>query len=293
MKKAGYVGLIGKPNVGKSTLINKYIGEHICITSNKPQTTRERIFAIYNSENIQIIFQDLPGFLQPKNSLQQKMITEINDGLKDSDIVLFMIDQKDFPQDYEDLFELLKDKKNIFMVLNKIDESDLGKKIWKKIAEEKGWDFSAISATTGKGVDFLKEKIIAQIPEVEEFYYNQEYMTDRSERFIVKEYIRETALSVLKDEIPHEIYIDIDSMKEEEKIIRIEGTIYVARETQKGIVVGKGGSLIKKLSQRTRIKLEEFFQKQIFIRLQVKVSKKWFNDPTIIEKMKKDIGSWN
>lgn len=293
MKKAGYVGLIGKPNVGKSTLINRYIGEHICITSNKPQTTRERIFAIYNEKDIQIIFQDLPGYLEPKNSLQEKMVTEVHDGLKDSDVILLMVDQKDLPEDYSDLFEVISDKKNVFMVLNKIDVSTEGKDEWKTIADKQGWDFSAISASTGKGVGELKEKIISRMPEVEDFYYNQEYMTDRSERFIVKEYIRETALSILKDEIPHEIYIDIDSMKEDEKIIRIEGTIFVARDSQKGIVVGKGGNQIKKISERTRKKLEEFFNKQIFIRLQVKVSKKWFNDPAIIEKMKKDIGVWN
>lgn len=293
MKKAGYVGLIGHPNVGKSTLINRFLNEHICITSKKPQTTRERIFAIYNADDIQIIFQDLPGMLSPKNQLQEKMANEVNEGIKDSDLVLIIVDIYDKKKDFEDIFNVMKNRSNVILVLNKTDISEKNIDEWSEIAEENKWDFYAVSAQTGKKCEKLLKKIISKMPETEQFFYNQDYLTDRSERFIVKEYIRESALNILKDEVPHEIYIDIDSMKEEPDIIRIEGTIYVARESQKGIVVGKGGNTIKKLSEKTRNKLEEFFRKKIFIRLQVKVSKSWLNNPDIIEKMKKDIGTWN
>ncbi|MFA5478506.1 MAG: GTPase Era [Candidatus Muiribacteriota bacterium] len=293
MKKAGYVALLGRPNVGKSTLLNSILETHLSITSPKPQTTRDRIMGIYTENDVQIIFQDLPGFLSVKNKLQQKMTEDIKDGLRDSDYIVFIIESGEKTDDYADMLDLLDKREKVLIAVNKIDVDNSKNDDWEFYAKNKNWDFIQISALQEKNVKKLLEMVINNLPEMESFFYDGDYLTNRSERFIAKEYIRESALEILHDEIPHELFVDVISMKEVKDMLHIEADIIVARDSQKIIVVGRKGDGIKRLGIKSRKKIEDFFKQKVFLKLNVKVKKNWYNDQNILSNIKQDFGVWN
>lgn len=291
MKKAAYVAFIGRPNVGKSTLLNSILKEHLCITSKKHQTTREKILGIDTYDDFQFVYQDLPGYINPHNELQKKMKEDVENGIKDADIIIFMVEAGEKRESYSELISIVQKHPNVILVVNKIDIQNIDPG-WEELADEMGWNIITLCALNGKRVDRLKDILEEKAPEVESFYYDKDYLTDRSERFIVKEYIRETSLEIYRSEIPHELFVDVVNMIEEEDIIKIKAIIYVARNSQKGIVIGQNGKMIKKLGKESRIKLEKFFSKKIFLELNVKIKEKWFNNESILSGMKKDYGVW-
>ncbi|MFW5781978.1 MAG: GTPase Era [Candidatus Muiribacteriaceae bacterium] len=292
MKKAGYVAILGRPNVGKSTLVNNFLGQHLCITSRRPQTTREKILGIYNEDNTQIVFQDLPGFLKPDNELQRYMVMNIEDGVRDSDVILLMVEPDEDPRSYSGILDLIGGRENkVILVLNKMDIHKKRGRKWEELAEHNCWDIYRISAITSAGTAELLQKITERMPE-SEFFYDKDYITDRSERFIVKEYIREAALDILWEEVPHEIFVEVREMKRE-NILAIEAIVNVARESQKKIVIGKGGKVIKKLGTEARKRIEDFFGEKVFLGLKVRVKKKWLDDPAFLNRMNKDYGVWS
>ncbi|MFT3919777.1 GTPase Era [Cloacibacterium sp.] len=278
MHKAGFVNIVGKPNAGKSTLLNQLMGEKLAIVTQKAQTTRHRIFGIYNEEEVQIVFSDTPGVLEPKYELQEKMMDFVKDSLQDADIFLFIVDVTD----KEEPNEFLVDKLNkipvpVLLLLNKMDVSNqevLVEKVeyWHKKIEKA--EILPISALEGFNTELILPKLKSLLPENPP-YYDKEQFTDKSERFFVNETIREKILLNYDKEIPYSVEVVTELFKEKEGIIFIDSIIYVERDTQKGILIGHKGEAIKKVGTEARIDLEKFFDKKIHINLFVKVKKDW------------------
>ncbi len=278
MHKAGFVNIVGKPNAGKSTLLNKLMGEKLAIVTQKAQTTRHRIFGIYNEDDLQIVFSDTPGVLDPKYGLQEKMMDFVKDSLQDADVFLFIVDILDKTEP----FEFLVDKLNkipvpVLILVNKIDESnqeDLEKimELWHERIPKA--EILPISALKGFNTEVILPKIKSLLPENPP-YYDKDQFTDKSERFFVNETIREKILLNYEKEIPYSVEVVTEQFKEKEGIIFIDSIIYVERETQKGIIIGHKGDAIKKVGTEARIDLEQFFSKKIHLNLFVKVKKDW------------------
>ncbi len=278
MHKAGFVNIVGKPNAGKSTLLNQLMGEKLAIVTQKAQTTRHRIFGIYNEEDVQIVFSDTPGVLDPKYGLQEKMMDFVKDSLQDADVFLFIVDvtDKDEPN------EFLVDKLNkipvpVLLLLNKMDASNqeaLIEKVefWHNLIPKA--EILPISALEGFNTDIILPKLKTLLPENPP-YYDKEQFTDKSERFFVNETIREKILLNYDKEIPYSVEVVTEIFKEKEGIIFIDSIIYVERDTQKGIIIGNKGDAIKKVGTEARIDLEKFFSKKIHLNLFVKVKKDW------------------
>jgi len=275
--KSGFVSIVGKPNVGKSSLMNKLMNENISIITPKAQTTRHRIMGILNGENYQIVYSDTPGILEPKYSLHEAMMTYVKVSLDDADLILLVVSIED---KYEpDLFDRFREIKTpVLLVINK---TDLGKGsqaydkalYWKELLPGIA-DIILLSAKTGHQVDQLLPKILNLMPEHPAYFPKDEY-TDRSERFFASEIIREKIFLNYEQEIPYSTEVSITSFKEEEEIIRISATIYVERDSQKGIIIGKGASSIKKVGVEARRDMETFFGKKIFLETHVKVADNW------------------
>lgn len=275
--KSGFVSIVGKPNVGKSSLMNKLMNENISIITPKAQTTRHRIMGILNGENYQIVYSDTPGILEPKYSLHEAMMSYVKVSLDDADLILLVVSIED---KYEpELFDRFKGIKTpILLIINK---TDLGKGsqaydkalYWKELLPGIS-DIVLVSAKTGHQVDQLLPKILALMPQHPAYFPNDEY-TDRSERFFASEIIREKIFLNYEQEIPYSTEVSITSFKEEEEIIRISATIYVERDSQKGIIIGKGASSIKKVGVEARRDMETFFGKKIFLETHVKVADNW------------------
>ena len=251
MHKAGFVNIVGKPNAGKSTLLNQLMGEKLAIVTQKAQTTRHRIFGIYNEEDVQIVFSDTPGVLDPKYGLQEKMMDFVKDSLQDADVFLFIVDVTD------------KDEPNEFLVdkLNKMDASNqeaLIEKVefWHNLIPKA--EILPISALEGFNTDIILPKLKTLLPENPP-YYDKDQFTDKSERFFVNETIREKILLNYDKEIPYSVEVVTEIFKEKEGIIFIDSIIYVERDTQKGIIIGNKGDAIKKVGTEARIDLEKFF----------------------------------
>lgn len=269
---------MGKPNAGKSTLLNKLMGEKLAIVTQKAQTTRHRIFGIYNEDDLQIVFSDTPGVLDPKYGLQEKMMDFVKDSLQDADVFLFIVDILDKTEP----FEFLVDKLNkipvpVLILVNKIDESnqeDLEKtmELWNERIPKA--EILPISALKGFNTEVILPKIKSLLPENPP-YYDKDQFTDKSERFFVNETIREKILLNYEKEIPYSVEVVTEQFKEKEGIIFIDSIIYVERETQKGIIIGHKGDAIKKVGTEARIDLEQFFSKKIHLNLFVKVKKDW------------------
>ena len=279
---AGYVNIIGCPNAGKSSLVNAIMGFKLNIVTPKAQTTRHRILAIYNEPNYQIIFSDTPGIIQkPSNELHHKMLQYIDQAFQDADVLLLLIDAHkpcDIPIEYIERFKA--SLVPVFVVINKIDlvKEDIINRIEREWKEQlPNAHILKISALIGTGVKELLSEIKNYIPESPP-YFDKDDITDKTERFIVSEIIREKILLLYKEEIPYAVEVIVNSFKEDEKIIRIQADIIVERETQKMIIIGEKGRAIKELGIAARKDLETFFKKQIYLELFVKVEKNWRNN---------------
>jgi len=274
--KAGFVSIVGKPNVGKSTLMNKLVGENLSIITAKAQTTRHRIMGILNGDDFQIVYSDTPGILEPKYELQQAMMSYVRVSLEDADLILLVVEAGE--QYDEQLFARFKVLSTpILLLINKIDKVrgpivEEKVRYWKELLNPK--QIIPLSALTGENVDRVLMAIKDLLPE-HPGYYPKDDLTDRSERFFASEIIREKILLNYEQEIPYSVEVGIESFKDEETIIRIRAVIYVERESQKGILIGKGGGSLKKVGTEARIDLEKFFAKKIFLETRVKVSDNW------------------
>jgi GTPase len=275
--KSGFVSIVGKPNVGKSTLMNQLMGETLSIATPKAQTTRHRIMGMLNSDNYQIVYSDTPGILEPKYALHEAMMNYVKVSLEDADLILLVVELDD---KYDALlFERFKKIKTpILLVLNKIDTAK-GTQVHDKMMHWKehlpGVQASlAVSAKTGENVPLLLQQVIDQMPEHPP-YFPQDEFTDRSERFFASEIIREKIFLNYEQEVPYSTEVAITEFKDEETIIRIRAQIYVERDSQKGIIIGNKGSSLKKLGMDARKDLEAFFQKKVFLETHVKVADNW------------------
>lgn len=279
--RAGFISLIGRPNVGKSSLLNLLLGEPLSIITPKAQTTRHRIRGIRSGEDYQLVFSDTPGILRPAYKLHEAMLQYVESALEDADIVALVVDggeEDEFIAEWSD--ELNKLETNLLLVVNKIDV--LGEEGASEVQAkwEKGLSFKEVVRTIaleGKGVERLMELFVAMVPEHEAFF-DKEELTDRSERFYASEMIREAIFLNFKQEIPYASEVVVDEFKDED-LLRIRATIYVERSTQKGILIGKGGEAIKRTGTMARERLEGFFGKQVFLDLHVKVEANWRNKP--------------
>lgn len=285
--KSGFAAIIGVPNVGKSTLLNTIAGQKIAIISDKPQTTRNKILAIYTTDEEQIIFTDTPGIHHPRNKLGQFMVDAAGDSVKDTDVILFVADATQRIQDIEREISQGMANSDIpcILVLNKIDllkKEDLLPKIadYSNIRE-----FDAIvpiSAKTGDGVDILINAIREYIPEGPMFY-DSETVTDQPERQITAEIIREKMLWLLDKEVPHGIAIEITKMQELENITNVYATIYCEKPAHKGIIIGKGGAMLKEIGTLARKDIEKMLDKKVYLELWVKVKNDWRNSDFLIK----------
>lgn len=279
--KAGFVNIIGNPNVGKSTLMNALVGEKLSIITPKAQTTRHRILGIVNHEEYQIVFSDTPGVIKPAYELQSSMMDFVKSALDDADVLIYMVEVGETALKNEAFFnKIINSKIPVILLLNKIDKSNK-EEVDQKIAywrEKVPNSFVyVISALEKFNVESVFIKIIELLPEGPPFY-PKDQLTDKSERFFVNEKIREKILTHYKKEIPYSVEVETESFIEEENIVRIRSIIMVERDTQKGIIIGHKGSAIKRVGAEARKDLERFFQKKVFIELYVKVNKNWRSD---------------
>lgn len=287
--KSGFISILGRPNVGKSTLFNRILGEKIAIVTEKPQTTRNRILGIKNMEGAQLIFLDTPGLHEGGTELNRRMVRTALASGRDSDILLF-ITEASSPSLEEDrkMWEQLIGSKGIpFLVINKIDLIRKEKLLPLIDQYQKLFPFEKIipiSAINGDGVEILIKEIIEALPEAPP-YFPEDMLTDQTERFIVSEIIREKVIQHSYQEIPYATAVLIESFKEypEKNLLVIQGTIYVERESQKKIIIGKGGQKLKKIGETARKEIEAFLEKRVFLELWVKVEKNWTRNPRILD----------
>ena len=287
--KSGFVTLIGRPNVGKSTLMNHLIGQKIAITSNKPQTTRNRIQTVLTTEEGQIVFVDTPGIHKAKNKLGEYMVNIAERSLNEVDVVLWLVEPSNFIGAGEKhiIEQLKKVKTPVILVINKIDMVKREEILAFIDTYRKEYDFAEIvpvSARTGDNTDELVNVIMKYLPYGPQFY-DEDTITDQPERAIVAEIIREKALHALDDEIPHGIAVCIDRMKQRkgQNIMDIEATIVCERDSHKGIVIGKGGAMLKKIGSNARYEIERLLEEQVNLKLWVKVKKDWRDSDSMMK----------
>ncbi len=274
MFRAGYVALVGKPNAGKSSLVNALVGEKVAIISAKPQTTRENILGVVTRENAQVVFVDTPGIHHTKNALSKAMMKNVRSAVSGVDLVVYLIDGTTLP-DQEQLEYIDHLGENKLVVRSKID-----------LPKQKPFDADAeISSQTGENLQELFEKIIEKLPAYEKptYIFEPDYYTDKSVKFLIAEEIREKALNLLHEEVPHGIAVEIIKLDERENIVYIDADIVCEQERHKGMIIGKGGEMLKKIGSQTRTFAEQLLDKKIMLKLFVKVEKDWRNKP---EKLK-------
>ena len=278
MHKAGFVNIVGNPNVGKSTLMNQWVGERISIATFKAQTTRHRIMGIVNTPKMQIVFSDTPGVLKPNYKLQESMLAFSESALQDADILLYVTDVVENPEKNMDfLVKVQKMDVPVILLINKIDESNqtqLGTIVEKWHTLLPKAEILPISAKNKFGIDMLLKRIQELLPE-SPAYFDKEQLTDKPARFFVSEIIREKILLYYDKEIPYSVEVSVERFKEDDKHIHINAVIYVERDSQKGIIIGHQGVALKKVSMEARKSLEKFFAKPIFLEIFVKVDKDW------------------
>ncbi len=277
--KAGFVSLIGKPNAGKSTFMNALVGEKMSIITPKAQTTRHRILGIVNGQDYQIVFSDTPGVIQPRYELQSSMMSMVNESLNDADIILFITDINERHDETDVVEKLKKAQVPLAVIVNKIDKSTqelVADKLayWQEQLNPAA-TFAA-SALHGHNIDAIMNFVVEHLPE-HPAYYTEDTLTDRSERFFVSEIIREKIFKLYEKEIPYSTEVIITSFKEESKITRISAEIIVERDSQKNILIGPGGEMMKKVGTYARKDIEEFLDKKVFLELFVKVLPDWRN----------------
>ena len=278
MHKAGFVNIVGNPNVGKSTLMNQLVGERISIATFKAQTTRHRIMGIVNTDDMQIVFSDTPGVLKPNYKLQESMLNFSESALGDADVLLYVTDVIENPEKNMDFLDKVKKMSiPVLLLINKIDESDqtkLGDIVEKWHALLPNAEILPISAKNKFGTDMLLKRIKELLPESPAFF-DKDQLTDKPARFFVSEIIREKILLYYSKEIPYSVEVRVERFKEEDDRIRINAVIYVERDSQKGIIIGHQGVALKKVNMESRKSLEKFFNKKIFLETFVKVDKDW------------------
>jgi len=278
MHKAGFVNIIGNPNVGKSTLMNAFVGERLSIITSKAQTTRHRILGIVNGEDFQVVFSDTPGIIKPAYELQASMMDFVKSAFEDADILIYMVEIGEKELKEEAFFnKIIHSKIPVLLLINKIDKSNqehLEQQVlfWKEKVPNA--EIFPISALENFNVKEVFDRIIELLPESPP-YYSKDALTDKPERFFVNEIIREKILLNYDKEIPYAVEIETEEFIEDEDIIRIRAVIMVERETQKGIIIGHKGSALKKVGVQAREDLEKFFGKQIYLKTYVKVNKDW------------------
>ena len=276
--KAGFVNIVGNPNVGKSTLMNQLVGEQISIATFKAQTTRHRIMGIVNTPDAQVVFSDTPGVLKPNYKMQEMMLAFSESALADADILLYVTDVRETPTKNMDFLEkVAKMEIPVILLINKIDESDqkqLGDLVetWHKLLPKA--EILPISAKNKFGTEPLMKRILELLPE-SPAYFDKDQLTDKPAKFFVSEIIREKILRYYDKEIPYSVEVAVERFKEDERLIRINAVIYVERDSQKGIIIGHQGQALKKVSAEARKSLKKFFGKKIFLETFVKVDKDW------------------
>lgn len=278
MHKAGFVNIVGNPNVGKSTLMNQLVGERISIATFKAQTTRHRIMGIVNTDDMQIVFSDTPGVLKPNYKMQEMMIAFSESALADADVLLYVTDVIENPEKNMEFLEKVKKMQiPVLLLINKIDQSDpkkLGDIVEKWHSLLPNAEILPISAKNKFGTDMLLKRIKELLPESPAFF-DKDQLTDKPARFFVSEIIREKILLYYDKEIPYSVEVRVERFKEDEKRIHINAVIYVERDSQKGIIIGHQGIALKKVNTESRKALEKFFDKKIFLETFVKVDKDW------------------
>ncbi|MDU2502798.1 MAG: GTPase Era [Peptoniphilus sp.] len=290
--KSGYVSVIGRPNVGKSTLLNAIIGEKISAISSKPQTTRQNITFIHTDEDAQIIFLDTPGIQKPKNKLGEFMLTESKEGIEDSDVITYIVDtSKKIGRAERSIIDILKEYKGklpIILLINKVDtiRKDELLEIISMYAEEEIFDdIIPISAMKNDGVDIYLE-ILKKFLKPGPMYYPEDMITDKNERFIVAEIIREKGLMYLNEEVPHGLAISIEKFKKraDKNMYDIDANIYVERDTHKGILIGKNGSMLKRIGTEAREEAERLLDAKVNLQIWVKVEKNWRDRDNLVKR---------
>lgn len=276
--KAGFVNIVGNPNVGKSTLMNQLVGEQISIATFKAQTTRHRIMGIVNTPEAQVVFSDTPGVLKPNYKMQEMMLAFSESALADADILLYVTDVRETPTKNMDFLEKVsKMEIPVILLINKIDESEqnqLGDLVetWHKLLPKA--EILPISAKNKFGTEILMKRILELLPE-SPAYFDKDQLTDKPAKFFVSEIIREKILRYYDKEIPYSVEVAVERFKEDDRLIRINAVIYVERDSQQGIIIGHQGQALKKVSAEARKSLEQFFGKKIFLETYVKVDKDW------------------
>lgn len=287
--KSGFVTIVGRTNVGKSTLLNKIIGQKIVITSDKPQTTRQRLKGVFTNEEGQIVFIDTPGIHKPKYKLGEFLLEETKISIPDADVILFLVDGSVEAGSGDKWISenLLNKSSNIILVVNKVDLiKDLKKRdeIVETYKEMLGSDITVVkvSAKTGRNIDTLIKNIMKKFKEGPK-YYDEDEITDQNMRLITKEIIREKVLLLTQDEVPHSCAVVIDNFIEQPDIVKIKATIHVEHDSQKGIIIGKKGAMLKAIGSQAREEIEEMIDNKVFLELFVKVSKNWRKNENLLK----------
>ena len=284
-KNSGYVALIGRTNAGKSTFLNAVLDTKVSIVSDKPQTTRKQILGIHTTPKGQIVFFDSPGIHKPEYRLNQKMMKDVHNSLMDADLILYFVDIKDRDED-NFIISLLEKKENVFLVINKIDKFPKEKALskinlmkdiypWKEIVP--------ISALKKDNIDLLEDLIYKSLPKSEIQFYDEEEFTVQSEKFYISELIREKLLNQTRDELPFTTFVKTDEIKDRGDTIYVRATVFVDKTSQRKIIIGKKGMMIKKIGEDGRKDIEEYFDKKVFLDLFVKVVPNWRNSPFILQ----------
>ncbi|HPB57949.1 MAG TPA: GTPase Era [Bacteroidales bacterium] len=284
--RAGFVNIIGNPNVGKSTLMNLLVGERLSIITNKAQTTRHRIRGIVNGEDYQIVYSDLPGILDPAYKMQEMMMHNIHVALTDADLILLMIEVGETRFNEEIMTQLQECKIPKILIINKVDKSTPEavketEQYWTNLFPD--IESIALSALHQIGIEWLQERIVQHLP-VSPPFFPKDQLTDKPVRFFISEIIREKILLLYKKEIPYSVEVVVESYKEADHIVQISAMLYCERDTQKGILIGSKGSAIKQLGIESRKAIEEFIEKQVYLDLSVKVLKDWRNQDLMMKR---------
>jgi GTP-binding protein Era len=285
--KSGFVNIIGNPNVGKSTLMNALVGEKISIITKKAQTTRHRIMGIVNGEDFQIVYSDTPGILKPQYKLQESMMSFVNIALSDADMILYITDVNEHNAFEGEYIDRIKESGiPAIIAINKVDLSN--QETLEKVVEEwhKAFPESPVIPVSGLknfNLDSLLNAILAKLPEGPPFF-PKDQLTDKYERFFASEIIREKILVNYKKEIPYSVEIEIESFEDQPKILKIRALIHVTRDSQKGIIIGHKGLMLKRVGTEARRDMEDFFKKKVFLELYVKVTKDWRDKPLALKR---------
>lgn len=284
--KSGFVNILGNPNVGKSTIMNALVGEKLSIITSKAQTTRHRIMGLVNSDDFQIVYSDTPGILKPQYELQKSMMNFVNTALTDADVILYVTDVTEREEKSEFVGRIRESGIPTIIAVNKIDLS--GQDELEKIVDSwhlafPGSPIIPVSALNKFNLDSLLNAVLAKLPEGQP-YFPKDQLTDKYERFFASEIIREKILTNYQKEIPYSVEIEIESFKEEKGLIKINALIHVVRDSQKGIIIGHKGSMLKRVGTAARIDMEDFFGKKVYLELYVKVTKDWRDKPTALKR---------